>query len=233
MAVERSQAGCRSGCAGAAVGDGNGGFARERRACAGVKRDLSAGSGADGTRTAAARAAGCAGVGDEAGVVDLQTEVAARCCDAGELDCARARERSIERAGVASIDFEACARAALVVDADDSRRIGRVDVSVAGVGALVGLEAVEAAGGGVGRPGVAGVLDHVPLAGAVPVLVDERFFLRSGCAGPEEVVDLGVGLILYGGRADKRGRTADEQIAVEAGVAGAVDGGDGSFRWSA
>ena len=87
--------------------------------------------------------------------------------------------------------------------------------------------------GGVQYPVVVLVLLHIPLAVAVPVLVDERFLLACGCARPEELIDLRIGLIAHHGRAGEGRCAAHLQRAVELRVATIADGSHRGFTRAA
>ena len=96
-----------------------------------------------------------------------------------------------------------------------SRCIARVDICIAAVPALVSLETVETAHGRIKRPVVARVLQEVPLAVPIPVLVGKRSLLACRQSRPQVVVHLRVRVIAHRHRSGSLRRAAYLQGAVE------------------
>ena len=129
----------------------------------------------------------------------------------------------VECVTIAPVNLEPRPRAGFVIYPHHARRIRCVHVCVAGVGALVSLEAVQAPHCGIQHPVVVLILLCIPLVVAVPVFVDQRFFLTLCESGPKYRVNLRVQLILHRRCAIQCGKAAHLQRAVELNIPGNSD----------
>ena len=101
-----------------------------------------------------------------------------------KLNRIAAREAGIKCVIVSPIHLELRARTVFKINSYGSAAVRCINVSVTAIGALVSLDAVQSARRRIQCPVVAFVLHHIPLAGAVPVLVGVTSFLACGQPRP-------------------------------------------------